>query len=123
VLYRIEQLGTRDPATVADQKIPFKSIVPLEVIIADAFELTGRSGKKVQSEYMKLTDQVANEFTLLLDTPIEEIAKVASDPLIPEAIRRMRASQLALTPGYDGIFGTVKIFGNDRPSKKQSKLL
>jgi len=122
VEHRVEALADRSAESVADKKIPFKSIVPLEEIIADAFGVAPTS-KKVVAEYMRLTDRVANEFSLLLETPIEHIAAEASDPLVAEAIRRVREGRLVITPGYDGIFGTVKIFGNDRPAKKQSKLL
>lgn len=125
VHHRVDALSDREAEEVKSRKIPFKYIVPLDEIIAESYNVKSTSSKKVQAEYMTLTDKVADEFTLLLDTPIEEITKVAHNPNIPEAIKRMRADQLKVNPGYDGIFGTVKIFGEDdrAPIPKQQKLI
>lgn len=120
VEYRVEQLADRDATKVAG-KIPFVSIVPLKELIAEAFSV-GVSSKKVAAEYERLTDRVANEFSILLDVPIEQIAKEATNPHVSEAIRRVREGRLRITPGYDGIFGTVNIFSpEDR--RRQSTLL
>ena len=110
VHHRIEELADRDSASVASRKIPYKSIVPLAEIIAEVVGVKSTQSKKVLAEYFRLTNDVANEFTLLLDTPIDQIKKVATDPRLAEAIRRMRAGEMNISPGYDGIFGSVKIF-------------
>ena len=119
VLHRVEKLSDRDPDAVASRKIPYKSIVPLQEIIADAFDV-GVSSKKVITAYDLLVE-VAPEFELLLETPIETIAKLVPDTLIAEGIRRVREGKLEILPGYDGIFGTVKIFGKEDRSKKSSQ--
>ena len=110
VHHRIEELADRDSASVASRKIPYKSIVPLAEIIAEVVGVKSTQSKKVLAEYFRLTNDVANEFALLLDTPIDQIKKVATDPRLAEAIRRMRAGEMNISPGYDGIFGSVKIF-------------
>ncbi len=124
VEHRVEELADRDALTVADQKIPYRSIVPLMEIIAETFQV-GVGSKKVRAEYLRLTDRVANEFSLLLETPIEHIAQECSDPRVAEAVRRVREAKLTITPGYDGIFGTVKIFADEErlSGKEQSSLL
>ncbi|TAK04116.1 DNA helicase UvrD [Patescibacteria group bacterium] len=120
VEHRVEALADREAAP--EGKIPFKSIVPLEEVIADAFGV-GVLSKRVRAEYERLTDQVADEFTLLLDTPIEAIAEVASTPNVSEAIRRMREGRVDIKPGYDGIFGTVRLLGDGRPTKPAQRNL
>ena len=121
---RVEELSDRKSESVAKCKIPFKSIVPLAEIIAEVVGVKSVQSKKVVAEYMKLTDELANEFTLLLDTPIEEIRKAASDPILAGAIDRMRKGKVSIEPGYDGIFGKVSIFGDKGPPKpKQSTLI
>lgn len=117
VEYRVEQLADREASSPG--KVPFKSIVPLEEVIAGAFGV-GVASKRVRAEYETLTDRVADEFTLLLETPIEAIAEAASTPDIPEAIRRMREGRVSVTPGYDGIFGTVRLLEKGRERPKQS---
>ncbi len=78
----------------------------------------------MQEEYDRLTTHVADEFTLLLDTPLEQIAMHTKYPDVVESIRRMRAGEMYIKPGYDGIFGVVKIFGPDeKRTPKQSILL
>ncbi len=121
VVHRVAHLSDRE--SFPKGKVPYRSIVPLVEVIADVFGV-GVSSKKVTAEYHRLLEQIKNEFYLLLDAPIEEIVRVASDPLIPEAIQRMRLGTVSVTPGYDGIFGTVNIFKEtDRPQKRQQSSL
>jgi len=124
VEHRVAELSDRPSADVAAQKIPYRSIVPLLEILGEAFGV-GPSSKKVRAEYERLTDRVANEFIVLLEAPLEQIASVASDPRVTEAIRRVRDGQVTIAPGYDGIFGTVKIFPDSdrRTHQTQSTLL
>jgi PHP family Zn ribbon phosphoesterase len=113
----VDALADRDPNTVVGAKVPYKSIVPLAEVLAEAFGVSSTASKKVFEEYMRLTDRVANEFALLLETPLEVIAKEATDPRVVEAIKRMREGRLHIQPGYDGVYGTVKIFSDgDRPA-------
>jgi uncharacterized protein (TIGR00375 family) len=109
VEYRVDELADRDATAVENRKIPYKSIVPLKEIIAEALGV-GPASKKVRDEYARLTDRVADEFSILLDVPIEQIAKESTNFAIAEAVRRVRNSQLKISPGYDGVFGKVRIF-------------
>ncbi|MBI4599064.1 DNA helicase UvrD [Candidatus Uhrbacteria bacterium] len=123
VEHRVETLADRPSEAVARQKIPYRSIVPLEEIIAEAFGV-GVGSKRVRQEYLRLTGRVANEFDLLLETPLETITAEASDPAVAEAISRVRAGRLHIAPGYDGIYGTVQIFGEgDLPAKPAQQTL
>ncbi|MFA6132070.1 MAG: endonuclease Q family protein [Patescibacteria group bacterium] len=117
---RVAALGDREADAAG--KIPFRSIVPLMEIVAEAYDL-GSASKKVREEYNRLIETLGNEFAILLDTPIENIAKSASHPLIAEAITRMRAGKISIKPGYDGIFGTVKIFSEAERKKPVQKTL
>lgn len=120
VEYRVEQLADRDAMTVATNKVPYKSIVPLREVIADAYGL-GAASKKVAEEYRRLTDRVANEFAVLLEVPIEQIAKESANPLVAEAVARVRQGRLSISPGYDGVFGTVRIFSEEERPKKPTQ--
>jgi PHP family Zn ribbon phosphoesterase len=87
--------------------------VPLAEIIAEVKGVKSTQSKKVVEEYTRLTDQLADEFTLLLDVSYEEIKRVAYDEYLAEAIRRMRVGELKIKPGYDGVYGEVRIFEKD----------
>jgi uncharacterized protein (TIGR00375 family) len=113
VHHRVEALADRDADLVRNRKIPFKSIVPLAEIIAEVKGVKSTQSKKVVEEYTRLTDQLADEFTLLLDVSYEEIKRVAYDEYLAEAIRRMRVGELKIKPGYDGVYGEVRIFEKD----------
>ena len=115
VLARVDELADRElSGNVPEGHVPFKSIVPLQEVIAEAFGMKSPSGKKVQTMYEEMIATIGNEFEILLDKSIEEI-NIASTPAIAEAIKRMRANQMNIRPGYDGIFGQVKIFSEDDP--------
>jgi uncharacterized protein (TIGR00375 family) len=122
VHHRVEQLKDREVASVSKRKIPFKSIVPLAEILAEVYEVKSIQSTKVDQEYMRLTNTIANEFFILLDVPIEIIAKQASNPNLAIAIERMRRGEVHVTPGYDGIYGKVSLM-DGLSKQKQAKLL
>lgn len=124
VLARVSELADRKIDAVPEGHVPFKSIVPLQEVIAEALGLKTTGGKKVQGMYEEMVADIADEFTILLDVPINEIEK-GSTPAIAEAVRRMRAGEMHIRPGYDGIYGNVKIFSQDDPppAARQETLL
>lgn len=117
---RVEVLGDRESDAVG--KIPFRSIIPLKEIIAEAYGV-GPASKKVCAEYNNLIEILGNEFSILLDIPVKKIAEVSSHPLIAEAINRMRDGKINIKPGYDGIFGKIKIFSDHERKKAAQKVL
>lgn len=117
---RVEALGDRASNPLG--KIPFRSTIPLMEIIAEAWDL-GVSSKKVREEYNHLIDDLGSEFFILLDAPIQEIAKTAAHPLTAEAIARTRAGKINIKPGYDGVFGEIKIFSETERKKSVQGLL
>lgn len=83
-------------------------LVPLQEILAEAFS-TGVVSQKVQGSYDDLCLHLSGEFTILLETPLEEISKRAGEK-VAEAISKVRAGDIFVDPGYDGVFGTVQIW-------------
>ncbi len=121
VMSRIADLATRPALPFPSNHVPYKSIVPLQEVIAESMGLATTAGTKVQAQYEKLIAEVGNEFYVLLDAPMVSIT-ASSSLVIGQAIERMRAGQVAITPGYDGVYGKVKIF-SDEEKKAQKKLL
>ena len=108
VLNRVEQLADRPENFVPENAIPFKSLVPLEEIIADV--LGQEVGTvNVEKEYKKLIESFGNEFNVLLNVKIEDLEKITL-PEIAEGVMRVREGKVFIQPGYDGVYGKVKIF-------------
>ncbi|MFA5368518.1 MAG: endonuclease Q family protein [Candidatus Paceibacterota bacterium] len=122
VLNRVQKLSDKDEGFIPENSIPFKSIVPLKTIISESLGV-GEASKKVKNEYDKLVE-FYSEFEILLDVPIEELKKIASDHLV-EGIRRARKGEVNIQPGFDGVFGKVKIFSEVEKKEiiRQKKLL
>lgn len=118
VLNRIEQLADRPENFQPENAIPFKSLIPLKEIIADVLaQNTETVG--VKKEYEKLIKNFENEFNVLLNISKNELERVTI-PEIAEAIMRVREGKVFIEPGYDGIYGKIKIFKKEE-KKSQVK--
>ena len=124
VLHRVDDLADRPEDKIPQEKfIPHKYIVPLREIIAKVFEV-GVGSKRVATEYAHLIKNLGSEFNILLDQPLEKIAKVTSDSNVALAIQNMRSGQVKIRPGYDGVYGQVEpIFVREKYIEKQGRLL
>jgi len=108
VMHRVGALADRPSGATHPGAIPYRSMVPLDEIIAEAFD-QGTNTKKVKEEYERLLKVLGTEFSILMDVPLSDI-KAATAPALTEGIRRVRAGELHIEPGYDGEYGTVRIF-------------
>jgi PHP family Zn ribbon phosphoesterase len=52
-----------------------------------------------------------SELTILLETEVEEIQRFFG-PRIAEGIKKVRERDIVVDPGFDGVFGTVKIWSS-----------
>jgi uncharacterized protein (TIGR00375 family) len=118
VLNRVDSLADRPEGFKPENAIPFKSLIPLEEIIADAL---GQSigTIEVEKEYKNLIEKFGNEFSVLIDAPRKELEKVTL-PEIAEGIIRVREGKVFIEPGYDGVYGKIRIFQKEE-QKKLSK--
>jgi uncharacterized protein (TIGR00375 family) len=108
VLNRVAELADREEGFRPEGAIPFKSLIPLEEIIADSLGV-GVASKRVRGEYEKLIAKVGSEFNILLDAE-ENVLQSATLPEIAEGIVRVRKGKVQIDPGYDGEYGKIKIF-------------
>lgn len=124
VLYRVDQLADRPEGYQAPNRPPYRSLVPLQEIIGDALGF-GSQSKKVTAEYDSLVHLGKSEFNVLLHLSPDEL-KAITTPQITEVIQRVRNGKLTINPGYDGEYGTVKVFTDAERKKfnaRQEKLL
>ncbi len=108
VMARVEALADRSEGAKSRRFRPYQNIVPLPELIAEAKNV-GEGSKAVQESYKSILSKLGNEFYILLDCPISDIQRVAGD-VLAEGINRMRQGKVEIAAGYDGEFGTVKIF-------------
>lgn len=111
VLNRVEELADRPEGFKLNGAIPFKSLVPLEEIIADVLGV-GVGTKQVGHEYQKLIKALENESNILLQANPEQL-KTATLTEVAEGIVRVREGRVTVEPGYDGVYGKVRIFDGE----------
>ena len=111
VLSRVEELADRPDGYRPDGSPNFEKLVELDKIIAESLGVKSRSSKKVQAIYQQMLQAFGSELAILRKIQLEEIGRQFGG-LLAEAIRRMRQGQLTIEPGFDGQYGTVKIFNN-----------
>lgn len=108
VMHRVEVLSDREEGFKPPHAFPYKSIIPLQEIIAE-INNTSVQSKGVFSAYMKIIYKLGSEFDILLNKKLKEISSF--DSVLAEAVERMRAGKVFVEPGYDGQYGRVKLFG------------
>lgn len=114
VEHRVDLLADRPQGFKPDNRPPYHSMIPLEEIIAEALNVNPGT-KRVGAIYERMTRE-ASEFDILLHFTAEQLRAIA-DPLIVEGVERVRSGKVEITPGYDGVYGTIHIF-SDADRKK-----
>ena len=122
VLNRVEELADRPVGFRPENAIPFKSLVPLGEIIADALGVMP-GAKQAEEEYQKLIEKFGNEFSILIDASLQDL-EAATLPEIAEGVIRVREGRVNIEPGYDGVYGKVRIFsqGEQKVVSRQKTL-
>ena len=122
VMDRVEELADRAEGFKPAKAAPFKKLVELDKIIAEALDVKSRHSAKVQIAYHDLIKRGGNELNILLDINLEDLEKIV-DPAIIEGIKRVREGKLIIKPGFDGQYGEIKIFDEKEKLKnKQTSL-
>lgn len=116
VMHRVEKLADRPEGFRPEGAPSYFSIVPLPEVISEVLKV-GVNSKRVEEEYLRLLSKFGNEFRILMDLPLDELEK--ENPLLREAIERMRTGRVNIAPGYDGEYGKVRIF--EEPERHEFK--
>ncbi len=117
VLHRLIDLADRPEGTEPPRAIPYQSLVPLCEIIGSGLN-QGSGTRKVDQIYNELLHKFGPELHILREVEIDAIASEAG-PLIAEGIRRLRAGEVMIKPGYDGEYGVISLFSeSDRQALK-----
>ncbi len=121
VMHRVEKLADRPEGFIPPDAVPFKNMIPLLEIIAEARSKSVQT-QAVEDEYAMLVKRWTSEFNILFDMPQEEI-RVNMPVRIAEAILRVRDKKVHIAPGYDGVYGQIEIFSQKEAGAKDEKQL
>jgi uncharacterized protein (TIGR00375 family) len=113
---RVEELADR-PANIKRNNSPgFFRLLPLSEIIAAVLGTNLPSIQAVWKIYNLLIERFGDEYSVLLDAPLEALAAVV-DSRLAEAIVNVRNGTVKVTPGYDGVYGQL-VLGVEVPTVK-----
>ena len=119
VMQRVHDLGQREVSArrggdglvrSEEGRPPFRSMVALDEILAEALGV-GVKTKKVARAYRGLVSSLGSEMSVLLDASIRDIAQTAGER-VAEGVDRVRRGLVEIVPGFDGQYGTVRIWGD-----------
>ena len=108
VLRRVAQLADRPLGFRPPGAAGFTSLVQLPEIVSEILA-TGPKSKKVVGEVGRLVTALGPELRILRETPLDDIGRVGGAPL-SEAIARLRRGEVIRDAGYDGEYGTIRLF-------------
>lgn len=107
VLRRVLELADRPYGYRPEGAPEHTPLVPLKEILAEV-RGRGTGTKVVDTAYHRLLERLGPELGILLHRPIEVIEREAGDR-VAEAVRRVRARAVTTEPGYDGVYGVVRV--------------
>ncbi len=118
VMHRVDDLADREDDTQPETAGAVQSLVPLPEMLSEILHV-GPKSKRVGRHYEGLLTQLGPELQLINDIPLEDIRK-SGDTLIAEAIARLRRQEVIRKAGYDGVYGTIRLFREEELRQKTS---
>jgi DNA helicase-2/ATP-dependent DNA helicase PcrA len=108
VLRRVSELADRPAGFRPAGAAGFTSLVQLPEIMSEILA-TGPKSKKVVGAVARLVSALGPELRILRETPLEDIRRAGGSPL-HEAIARLRRGEVIRDAGFDGEYGTIRLF-------------
>ncbi|HHO46943.1 MAG TPA: DNA helicase II [Desulfobacteraceae bacterium] len=110
VLSRVMELADRERPRYTPGAPAVFSLVPLPELLGELLG-TGPASKRVSDAYVRLIRRFGSELDILLETDTAALAAEAS-PLLAEAVARVRTGRVIRSAGYDGAYGTIRVFSD-----------
>ena len=109
-LHRVQELADRSepPRPSGGPALQSRSLLGLDQVLSQVVGYGPRS-LAVSRRRDDLLARLGTELHVLQDAPLEDIRQAAS-PLVAEALSRMRRGDVRREAGYDGEFGTIRLF-------------
>jgi DNA helicase-2/ATP-dependent DNA helicase PcrA len=108
VLHRVESLADRPVGHRPERGRDYRCLISLSQVVGELLGVGPRS-QAVASEVATLVGRLGPEFGILTDVPLEDVSR-AGPPLLPEALDRLRRGMVMREAGYDGVYGTIRLF-------------
>ncbi len=127
VMQRVEELARRKHDFHRDRsglihsptgRPPYRSLVSLQEILSEAMGV-GVNTKRVQGAYMSLVENLGSELDVLLSVPSGEVAATLPrfGRIVADGLERVRAGDIHVIPGFDGQYGTVRVWPEDSQAR------
>lgn len=121
VMNRVEHLADRPEGFIPAQGIPYKNLIPLEEIMAEA-KGVNKGSVAVEREYRGLVGKFGNEFNILVKASEAELLSGLPRRLA-EGVLRMRKAQVEVQAGFDGEYGKISVFSGAETKEKEEQQL
>jgi len=108
VMHRVNELADREQGEHSSLKVPYKNLIPLNEIIAQAIEKTSEC-KSVWDIYFRFIHEFENERNILTELDLGELMRLTPER-VGLGIERMRKGDVKIVPGHDGCFGQISLF-------------
>ena len=124
VMHRVEELASREELELVKKtnnagltgyynkldksRPPYVMLVPLMEILSESIGV-GVGSKRVQNEYENLTKNLGSEIEILTQTKLEKIESLGGSK-VAKAVKKARKGDIIIEPGFDGVFGIVKVW-------------
>ena len=103
-----------------DERPPFLRLVPLEELLAETLGV-GRRTKTVANMYRRICAELGSELDVLAHARPEDIRHVAGDQ-VAQAVLKARTGQVVTEPGFDGQYGSVRVWA-ESPGDVEQRVL
>lgn len=118
VLNRVDELADRAEGQPPVGAAGFESLVPLNEVLGELLGV-GPDTKAVNQAYERLLSKVGPELFILSEASLDDL-RTAGPPLLDEALQRMRAGDVIRHGGFDGEYGTIKLFAEGELSRAKA---
>jgi len=108
VMHRVNELADREQGEHSSLRVPYKNLIPLNEIIAQAIEKTSEC-KSVWDIYFRFIHEFENERNILTELDLGELMRLTPER-VGLGIERMRKGDVKIVPGHDGCFGQISLF-------------
>ena len=121
VMHRVEDLADRKEIDANPLRVPFKNLIPLNEIIAQAIDKTAAC-KSAWDIYFHFIREFENEHKIMTEIPIQELDRVNPEK-VSYGVERLRNGMVKIEPGHDGCYGKINLFETEAPGAEAQQQL